>query len=66
MKKKTNNYRNAGRKPLADKKRLVRLYPRESIIEANGGEEECRKASEEFLIKRAKKLAKQNSVIHVI
>lgn len=39
----------SGRKPVSDKKQLLRLYVNESIINANGGVEECQQKCTEFL-----------------
>ncbi len=40
---------NSGRKPIADKKVNIRLYPRQSVIDKNGGEEEFKRKLEEFI-----------------
>lgn len=44
---------NAGRKPVADKKLLIRLFIPESVIEANGGMDKVREICTELLTTRA-------------
>lgn len=41
-----------GRKPITDKKILLRLYVRKSIIDANGGEDSAQQKCTEFLNKQ--------------
>ncbi len=41
MKQKTKSLKKSGRKPIADKKELIRLYILQSVIDANGGVENC-------------------------
>jgi hypothetical protein len=58
MKKQTNRggaRPRSGRKPVEDPKEGLTVYIQKSIIEANGGRDECRDAVIEFLTKAAKR-----------
>lgn len=44
-----------GRKPVKDKRVPIRFFVQESVMHANGGEEECQELCENYLNKRAKK-----------
>ena len=47
-----------GRKPVADKKGLVRIFIEQSVIDANGGEDICKQECILFLKKRGQKKEK--------
>lgn len=49
MAKKTKIKSPAGRKPIEDKKVVVNLFIRQSVIDARGGKEEVQKLCYEFL-----------------
>lgn len=47
-----------GRKPIADKKQVLRIFIEQSIIDANGGEAICNDECISFLKKRGQKKEK--------
>jgi phage-related protein len=47
-----------GRKPIADKKQVLRIFIEQSIIDANGGETICKDECISFLKKRGQKKEK--------
>lgn len=47
-----------GRKPIADKKNLIRFFIEQSVIDANGGEAICKDECISFLKKRGQKKEK--------
>jgi hypothetical protein len=49
----TTTIKKMGRKPIADKKMVVRLFIETSIINANGGEQACKDKCVQFLKKTA-------------
>ena len=53
----------AGRKPVADPKKGLTIYLHESIIEANGGDDECKNESVLFLTLRGEKKKKKKNGI---
>jgi len=49
----TTTIKKMGRKPIADKKMVVRVFIEQSIINAHGGEDACKEKCVEFLKKTA-------------
>ena len=47
-----------GRKPVADKKMVLRIFVEQSLIDANGGEQTCKDECISFLKKRGQKKEK--------
>jgi len=47
-----------GRKPIADKKNLIRFFIEQSVIDSNGGEDTCKTECILYLKKRGQKKEK--------